>query len=50
MSNGFKFILCVGVVCLIYPPMLGYFYGMGLFFACAYILYILMGGNKGFFG
>jgi hypothetical protein len=50
MSDVQKFALCVGVVCLVYPPMLGYLFGMGMFFLSAYILYILMGGNKGFFG
>jgi len=50
MSDGCKFALCVAVVCLIYPPMLGYVFGMGMFFVGAYILYLLIGGNAGFFG
>ena len=50
MSDGCKFALCVAFVCLIYPPMLGYVFGMGMFFVGAYIIYSIIGGDAGFFG
>lgn len=46
MSDWTKYGLCVGVACLLCPPILGFVIGVGLFCSMWYVVYQLMGGNN----
>jgi hypothetical protein len=39
-----KFLFCVGVLCLLFPPLLGLVLGAALFMGLWYIFFKLIGG------
>lgn len=40
-----RFFILLGIICLIYPPMLGFVYGVAVFCTGWYIFYRLFGGT-----
>ena len=44
MNDYAKFYLCVGVLCLFFPPLLGLVIGVGMFVAVWYFFYRIIGG------
>lgn len=43
-DDWLKFGLAVGVCCLLFPPLLGVFIGIGLFCAVWYLVFKFIGG------
>lgn len=44
MNDYVKFYLCLGGLCLLFPPLLGLVIGVGLFVAVWYFFYKVLGG------
>lgn len=46
MNDWGKFSLCVGVACLVFPPLLGFVLGVGIFISIWYVIFQILGGNN----
>lgn len=46
MNDWSKFGLAVGLCCLLFPPMLGFVLGVGIFVGIWYLIFQLLGGNS----
>lgn len=44
MNDYVKFYLCLGGLCLLFPPLLGLVFGVAVFVAVWYFFYKLIGG------
>ncbi len=44
MSNEFKFYLCLGGLCLMFPPLFGLVIGVGIFVLTWVFFYKILGG------
>jgi hypothetical protein len=44
VSDYTKFYLCLGGLCLLFPPLLGLVIGVGMFVAAWYLFYKILGG------
>jgi hypothetical protein len=42
MEDYWKFFACVGVMCLVYPPFLGFVIGMGSFLLLSFVIYKIL--------
>lgn len=42
MEDYWKFFACVGVICLVYPPFMGFVFGMASFIFVWYIIYKML--------
>jgi hypothetical protein len=45
MSDQAKFYACLGILCLVFPPLLGLVLGIGFVFLLWYFFYKLLGGT-----
>jgi len=42
MGDYWKFFACAGVLCLVYPPFLGFVIGCGSFLVAMYVVYLIV--------